>query len=212
MIALIIVNLKFSSKTSRSFWDMTENEKLSGIPICLMYFHHSFIPRGVCFLPLESKQEATSGQTSQNICQKIKVKQLKVKNAQGKICTFIFKFKEIIKSVKSLFHSFCFAGILTMEFGTWSLSERSAQKICSCAVQNHSPKYITDWYLNVIHSFTFTTWYYPVSSCPFCLFWFFIFHLIVGRNLHYRSQTSWLWLYSSKLLLRICHQAQMILP
>ena len=46
-----------------------------------MYFHHSLIPRGAYFLlPLESKQEATSGWNFTKCISEVKVNQLKVKN------------------------------------------------------------------------------------------------------------------------------------
>ena len=61
----LIANLKFCLQTPCSFRDMVENVKLIGIPInnfLCMYLHHSLIPRVAYFvLPLESKQEVTSG-------------------------------------------------------------------------------------------------------------------------------------------------------
>ena len=46
-----------------------------------MYFHNSLIPRGAYFLlPLESKQEATSGWNFTKCISEVKVNQLKVKN------------------------------------------------------------------------------------------------------------------------------------
>ena len=46
-----------------------------------MYFHNSLIPRGAYFLlPLESKQEATSGWNFTKCMLEVKVNQLKVKN------------------------------------------------------------------------------------------------------------------------------------
>ena len=45
-----------------------------------MYFHNSLIPRGAYFLlPLESKQEATSGWDFTKCNSEVKVNQLKVK-------------------------------------------------------------------------------------------------------------------------------------
>ena len=50
-----------------------------------MYFHNSLIPRGAYFLlPLESKQEATSGWNFTKCISEVKVNQLKVKNIQVK--------------------------------------------------------------------------------------------------------------------------------
>lgn len=52
-----------------------------------MYFHHSLIPRVAYFLlPLESKQEATSGWNLTKCISEVKVNQLKVKNTHGKMC------------------------------------------------------------------------------------------------------------------------------
>ena len=69
----LVSNPKFELQILCSFGDMTKNVKLIGIPennfLCI--FINSFIPRGAYFLlPLESKQEATSGETSQNAFQR----------------------------------------------------------------------------------------------------------------------------------------------
>ena len=46
-----------------------------------MYFHNSLIPRGAYFhLPLESKQEVTTGWNFTKCISEVKVNQLKVKN------------------------------------------------------------------------------------------------------------------------------------
>ena len=51
-----------------------------------MYFHNSLIPRGAyVILPLESKQEATSGWNSTKCISEVKVNQLKVKNMHVKM-------------------------------------------------------------------------------------------------------------------------------
>ena len=51
-----------------------------------MYFHNSLIPRGTYFLlPLESKQEATSGWNFIKCISEVKVNQLKVKNEHVKM-------------------------------------------------------------------------------------------------------------------------------
>ena len=51
-----------------------------------MYFHNSLIPRGAYFLlPLESKQEATSGWNFTKCISEVKVKELKVKNMHVKM-------------------------------------------------------------------------------------------------------------------------------
>ena len=56
-----------------------------------MYFHNSLIPRGVYFLlPLESKQEATSGWNFTKYISEVKVNQLKVKNIHVKMGTSTF--------------------------------------------------------------------------------------------------------------------------
>ena len=58
-----------------------------------MYFHNSLIPRGAYFvLPLESKQEATSGWTFTKCISEVKVNQLKVKNMHVKMGISTFKF------------------------------------------------------------------------------------------------------------------------
>ena len=51
-----------------------------------MYFHNSLIPRGAYFLlPLESKQEATSGWNFLKCISEVKVNQFKVKNIHVKM-------------------------------------------------------------------------------------------------------------------------------
>ena len=56
-----------------------------------MYFHNSLIPRGAYFLlPLESKQEATSGNFTKCFSE-VKVNQLKVKNMHVRMGISIFK-------------------------------------------------------------------------------------------------------------------------
>ena len=51
-----------------------------------MYFHISLIPRGAYFLlPLESKQEATSGWNFTKCISEVKVNQLLVKNIHVKM-------------------------------------------------------------------------------------------------------------------------------
>ena len=62
--------------------------KLIGIPEnnFFMYFHNSLIPRGAYFLlPLESKQEATTGWNFTKCISEVKVNQLKVKNMHVKM-------------------------------------------------------------------------------------------------------------------------------
>ena len=57
-----------------------------------MYFHNSLIPRGAYFLlPLESKQEATTGGNFTKCISEVKVNQLKVKNMHVKMGTSTFK-------------------------------------------------------------------------------------------------------------------------
>ena len=58
-----------------------------------MYFHKSLIPRGAYFffLPLESKQEATSGWNFTKCISEVKVNQLKVKNMHVRMGISIFK-------------------------------------------------------------------------------------------------------------------------
>ena len=57
-----------------------------------MYFHISLIPRGAYFLlPLESKQEATSGWNFTKCISEVKVNQLKVKNIHIKMGISTFK-------------------------------------------------------------------------------------------------------------------------
>ena len=57
-----------------------------------MYFHYSLIPRGAYFLlPLESKQEATSGRNFTKCISEVKVNQLKGKNMHVKISISTFK-------------------------------------------------------------------------------------------------------------------------
>ena len=58
----------------------------------LMYFHISLIPRGAyILLPLESKQEATSGWNFTKCISEVKVNQLKVKNIHVKMGISTFK-------------------------------------------------------------------------------------------------------------------------
>ena len=57
-----------------------------------MYFHNSLIPRGAYFiLPLESKQEATTGWNFTKCISEVKVNQLKVKNMHVKMGISTFK-------------------------------------------------------------------------------------------------------------------------
>ena len=57
-----------------------------------MYFHISLIPRGAYFLlPLESKQEATSGWNFTKYISEVKVNQLLVKNVHVKMGISTFK-------------------------------------------------------------------------------------------------------------------------
>ena len=72
---------KISALNSLQFWryDKKLNVKLIGIPES-MHFHISLIPRGAYFLlPLEGKQEATSGWNFTKCISEVKVNQLKVK-------------------------------------------------------------------------------------------------------------------------------------
>ena len=56
-----------------------------------MYFHNSLIPSGAYFLlPLESKQEATSGWNFTKCILEVKVNQLKVKNMHVRMGISIF--------------------------------------------------------------------------------------------------------------------------
>ena len=58
-----------------------------------MYFHISLIPRGAYFLlPLESKQEATSGWNVTKCISEVKINQLKVKNIHVKMGISTFKY------------------------------------------------------------------------------------------------------------------------
>ena len=60
-----------------------------------MYFHNSLIPRGAYFLlPLESKQEATSGWNFTKCISEVKVNQLKVKNMHVRMGISTFKAKK----------------------------------------------------------------------------------------------------------------------
>ena len=57
-----------------------------------MYFHNSLIPRGAYFLlPLERKQEATTGGNFTKCISEVKVNQLKVKNMHVKMGISTFK-------------------------------------------------------------------------------------------------------------------------
>ena len=59
-----------------------------------MYFHNSLIPRGAYFLlPLESKQEATSGGNFTKCIAEVKVNQFKVKYIHVKMGISTFKLK-----------------------------------------------------------------------------------------------------------------------
>ena len=61
-----------------------------------MYFHYSLIPRGAYFLlPLQSKQEATSGWNFTKCISEVKVNQLKVKNMHVKMGTSTFNIQKI---------------------------------------------------------------------------------------------------------------------
>ena len=59
-----------------------------------MFFHISLIPRGAYFLlPLESKQEATTGWNFTKCISEVKVNQLKVKNIHVKMGISTFNYK-----------------------------------------------------------------------------------------------------------------------
>ena len=77
----LIANLKFRLQTPCSFGDMAENVKLIGIPInnfLCIYIIASSPGLHTLFLPLESKQEVTSGWNLTKYISEIKVNQLKV--------------------------------------------------------------------------------------------------------------------------------------
>ena len=64
-----------------------------------MYFHNSLIPRGAYFvLPLEGKQEATSGWNFTKCISEVKVNQLIVKICMLKYA-YTFKYLEKINNV-----------------------------------------------------------------------------------------------------------------
>ena len=63
-----------------------------------MYFHNSLIPRGAYFLlPLESKQEATTGWNFTKCISEVKVNQLKVKNMHVKMGISTFNANKAIE-------------------------------------------------------------------------------------------------------------------
>ena len=62
-----------------------------------MYFHNSLIPRGAYFLlPLESKQEATTGWNFTKCISEVKVNQLKVKNMHVKMGISTFNYSPML--------------------------------------------------------------------------------------------------------------------
>ena len=73
---------KTSSSNSLQFWRYDQKCEVNWYTRKLfMYFHNSLIPRDVYFLlPLESKQEASSGWNFTKCISEVKVNQLKLKN------------------------------------------------------------------------------------------------------------------------------------
>ena len=81
-------NPKFQLQILCSFGDITKNVNFIGIPEnnFLCFFINSLISRGAYFLlPLESKQEASSGWNFTKCISEVKVNQLKVKNKHVKM-------------------------------------------------------------------------------------------------------------------------------
>ena len=79
----LVVNPKFQLQILYSFGDIAKNVRFIDIPendfLCIFIIASS--PRGAYFLlPLESKQEATSGWNFTKCISEVKVNQLKVKN------------------------------------------------------------------------------------------------------------------------------------
>ena len=104
----LIANPKFQLQILCSFGDITKSVKLNGIPE--NNFHNSLIPRGAYFLlPLDSKQEASSGWNFTKCISEVKVNQLKVKNMHVRmgISTFNNLFTEGCISWKISHSSLC---------------------------------------------------------------------------------------------------------
>ena len=80
-IIILTANLKFHLQTPCRFGDMAENVKLIGIPInnfLCIYIIASSLGLHTLFLPLESKQEVTSGWNLTKYISEVKVNQLEV--------------------------------------------------------------------------------------------------------------------------------------
>ena len=85
---------KISASNSLWFWRYDKKREINWYTRkkFLMYFHNSLIPRGAYFLlPLESKQEATSGWNFTKCISEVKVNQLKVKNMHVRMGISTFK-------------------------------------------------------------------------------------------------------------------------
>ena len=90
----LIANPKFQLQIRCSFGDITRIVKLNGIPennfLCIFITASS--PGVHTFLPLESKEEATSGRNFTKCISEVKVNQLKVKNVHVKMGISTFNF------------------------------------------------------------------------------------------------------------------------
>ena len=92
-------NCKSKISASNSFWFWRYNKKSevkwNTRKWFVMYFHNSLIPRGAYFLlPLESKQEDTSGWNFTKCISEVNVNHLKVKNILVKMGISTFKWEE----------------------------------------------------------------------------------------------------------------------
>ena len=103
-----------------------------------MYFHNSLIPRGAYFLlPLESKQEATSGWNFTKCISEVKVNQLKVKNTHVKMGISTFKIQWKVAAHKKCSILFRFNHIMT-SFTASCKSKHEKKPVTASDVPPHS--------------------------------------------------------------------------
>ena len=115
-----------------------------------MYFHNSLIPRGAYFLlPLESKQEATSGWNFTKYISQVKLNQFKVKNVHVKMGISTFKNVKLSANVIAEFEEWLTASIIPVGRSrrgvkTLFLDYRiNYEKLCYLMRKNHNRNDLT---------------------------------------------------------------------
>ena len=107
-----------------------------------MYFHISLIPRGAYFLlPLQGKQEATSGWNFTKYISDVEVNQLKVKNIHVKMGISTFK-TNLTLTLSQGWWGKCYKNYLPKEEGREGEKKKQAQRASGGQDSNPGP---TTW-------------------------------------------------------------------